>query len=243
MKIENDAKKYLSGEEFSSGFKFSFSNKENKIPSRIEEILKIVKDKTIVHVGCVDHLELIEKKIKTNKWLHEILVMNTKRCLGIDINKKGIEYLENQLNYKEVVYANIIEDEIAEIKKNKWDFIFLGEILEHVDNPVLFLQAIKNKYQGIIDEIILTAPNAFAYNNFINLFMHTEHINSDHRYWFTPFTLAKVLGQANMTVKDIYICQRFPYRTKSLRIKKLLKRNLLKRIPGLRDTIIITARI
>ena len=72
MKIDKKTIAFLKGKEFSDGYFFSikdlfYSN------TRIEKILELTKDKKILHLGCCDHIPLIEKRIVENKWLHKLL--------------------------------------------------------------------------------------------------------------------------------------------------------------------------
>ena len=77
---------------------------------------------------------------------------------------------------------------------NDWDFVLLGEIIEHVDNPVDFLKSIKDKFKPFSKKIIITAPNAYSYTHVLSYIENNvELINSDHRFWFTPYTILKLM--------------------------------------------------
>lgn len=242
MKIDRSTIPYLNGSKFSNGIKFLFSSEESFITDRITLLKTITKDASVVHVGCADHMELIEKKRKKGTWLHDILLKNAKHCIGIDINFETVKYLTDILKIDDIHCANIIKDKIPQITDKKWDYILLGEILEHTDNPVMFLSSIKEKYSGIIDKIVITVPNAFCINNFFGTLKHSENINSDHRYWFTPFTISKVLAEAGMEADEIYLCQLRPFRYKFISLRNRLKGFFLRKYPGLRNTLVVTAK-
>jgi 2-polyprenyl-3-methyl-5-hydroxy-6-metoxy-1,4-benzoquinol methylase len=176
--------------------------------------------------------------MKHNTWLHKHLNESANKCLGIDINEKSIDFIKQDLGYTNTICANILTDNISAITDQKWDILVLGEILEHIDDPVEFLKNIKAKYQNNIETIIITVPNAFYIDNFYNTVSDVEIINSDHRYWFTPYTLSKIMVSAGIKPTEIYLCQRFPYNTRSLRLKKLFKKWILKKHPYSRNTII-----
>ena len=90
-----------------------------------------------------------------------------------------------------------------EIENVKFDYAILGEVLEHVDNPVLFIASIIDSYRENIDRLIITVPNAFSSWHNKMAKKGIECINSDHRYVFTPYTLTKVLNEAGMEVEEI----------------------------------------
>jgi hypothetical protein len=193
--IEIDAQyiPYLKGEKFSNGITFQVSDliEENR---RIDIIKKACIGKRIIHVGCVDHIPLIKEKVNNETWLHQIITEASEKTIGVDINEKGIDYIRKELAIDNVIAADISADNIPEIENAKWDYMLLGEIIEHVDNPILFLQNIRKKYSGIVKEIYITAPNIMVKKRFKDMLSSdSEIINTDHRFWFSPYTLSKVL--------------------------------------------------
>ena len=227
---------YLSGKKFDNyvELKIPVENK-NVLESRNSLLKRLVKGKKIIHVGCVDHMEIIDEKIRIGEWVHQILDESASRCLGIDIFAPGIEYMKTKLGYSDVLCHDLIADPPSDVILNEqWDYILLGEILEHVDNPVQFLSAIKSKYGTVIKKIIVTVPNAFNLNNFRKVFKDIEHINSDHRYWFTPYTLSKVYTMAGVRPEKVYTCLFMEPNTRGT-----ISKMALKRYPLLRDSLIL----
>ncbi len=196
MKFDKTIQDFLKGNQFSNGIKVEVSQSETTILSCLEILDKLLKKQKVVHLGCCDHIPIIEGKRKNNLWIHSRITETTDKYFGVDINEEGINYLKSKLKYKDLVCADIQKDEIPEINNDSWDYILLGEILEHIDNPVKFLSSIRERYFGTINKMIVSVPNAFRDNNFINNKNHVEIINSDHRFWFTPYTLAKVFTSA-----------------------------------------------
>lgn len=248
MKFKTSLISFLKGDEFSNGLEIKVAQKELSVPGRLETLENLSSGKKIIHLGCCDHIPLIEDKIKKNNWLHARIDNVAEECLGIDINIEGIKYLKDNLQYKNVIHANIAEDEVFEIKSKKWEYLILGEILEHINNPLLFLKQINDKYKNYIEKIVLTVPNAFAYDNFKFAKKNLEIINTDHRYWFTPYTLAKILVQAGYKIDDFGFVQEISNKTglkAKLFVWPFLKKKIFyKRLrisPALRDTIIMTA--
>lgn len=203
MKLMNE---YISGDKFSNSYDYQVPEQEKHLLIRPNYLAHQVAGKKVLHLGCVDHLPLIEQKIKDHNWLHAILDSSASRCLGIDINEEGLNFMRG-LGYQDVVKFDFVNEPTPEIVKSDfWDFAVLGEVLEHTDNPVEFLQAIRQKLSGHCKEIIITVPNAFFYLNFIKGLKGIEYINTDHRYWFSPYTLQKVAcraGYKNLRIKMI----------------------------------------
>lgn len=222
MEIDNHTIEFISGEKFLNGEKFTDNNKHGETP-RNEIFINICTGKDIIHLGCLDHIELIEEKRKKNIWLHQILMDSAKSCIGIDINEAGIQYVKEQFNIENIYYADIVKQPCKEITSKKWDYIILGEILEHIDNPVWFLQRIKELYADHIDRMIITVPNVLNYETYRILKENTEFINTDHRYWFTRYTILKVIHQANLTALGLTYCNRIQLSNYQLAVRKFRK--------------------
>lgn len=204
LHFDKTDQKYLDGTEFSSIYQFKIQGESESL-RRIELVAKLVAGKKVVHFGCVDHIPLIEHRRKTGIWLHEILAKTCTDVVGVDINEQGIQYMKDA--GFETYNSNVVtENPPSEILSRKWDYIVAGEVLEHIDDPVMFLKSIREKYGACTERIIITVPNALSYTNFRFALRNTEMINTDHRFWFTPYTLIKVASQAGITVEDFDLC-------------------------------------
>lgn len=204
LHFDQTDQKYLDGTAFSSIYQFNIQGKSESL-RRVELVAKLVAGKKVVHFGCVDHIPLIEHRRKTGIWLHEILAKTCTDLVGVDINEAGIQYMKDA--GFETYNSNVVtQHPPSEIVSKKWDYIVAGEVLEHIDDPVMFLKAIREKYGACTERIIITVPNALSYTNFRFALRNIEMINSDHRFWFTPFTLLKVASQAGITVEDFDLC-------------------------------------
>ena len=247
MEFNDNIKKYLSGLYFSNGLTVKISQSGESLSDRFNILEYLCKSKDIIHLGCVDHLPLIEKKISDNIWLHARLCACAHRCLGIDINSEGVEHLKNKLAYSDIIYADITKDNIPDITDSQWDYLVMGEILEHVDDPCTFLTAIHEKYSKNISRMIITVPNAFSLQNILHIFSHEECINTDHRYWFTPYTLAKITTRAGMEVDQFLFCQHNPLPSgrlsRLIHPTSLLRYVILHRYPVTRQTIVMVVKL
>lgn len=183
-----------------------------------EKVLrKYLENKKVIHLGCLDHVPLIKKRIEEGEWLHINITNIATKCIGLDINEDGIDYVRKELNIKNVLFGDITKGVIPELINEEWDYIILGEVLEHIDNPVDFLKKIKENYKNI-DKIIITVPNILNRDNYVLAKKCIERINSDHRFWFTPYTIMKLLTVSNITISEIIFANHT-----SLSIKDRLK--------------------
>ena len=245
MKFDPWVLKYLKGDAFQSSLNVEIGREKHKIISREAAITEIIRNMEVIHIGCSDHIQIINDKLKTNTWLHKLISENAKKCIGIDIDKESIEFIKKELGYQNVFHGNILTDEFKEIKECRWDYAVFGEIIEHLDDPVNFLRVFKTRYGENVSRFIITVPTVYNQRQFTNMINYREVINSDHRYWFTPFTISKVLVSAGYNPEKIIYSNLL-----SLNISELIMRKI-KRITGMKveypfyyfKTIIITGSI
>lgn len=233
--LDEELMPFLQGDTFDNGLRMTVGEAESEVPSRIEFLEQVVKGQRILDVGCADHAPLIEEKIRRNEWAHKRFADAAQQCLGIDIDEDGIE-AARRFGF-DIEQLNLVDDEVPErIRMQKWDYLVLGEVLEHVGDPVRFLYAIRNKYEGVVTRVIVTVPNALRLANHHFAKQGLEVINSDHRYWFTPYTLAKVMTEAGLTVKGYRLLQTRPVTQPHLR-------ELLEQRPIFREGIAMVADV
>jgi hypothetical protein len=222
MKLDASTLPYLTGNKFSNSLSVPLDYHE-PIPNRVNFLKDYTQGKHVIHLGCLDHLPLIDDKISRGQWLHKVLSENTARCIGIDIDKEAFEHVTHKHGFKNILLGDFTRQKFEEITTSRWDYAVLGELLEHIDNPVAFLSSIRDNYAGNLDKIIITVPNAWTQVTMRKAKQSIEIINSDHRYWFTPYTLSKVILQAGMQVEEIFFANRVPLTTMELIKAKIAK--------------------
>lgn len=196
-------REFVEGKRFSDGLRIKYDG-VGRFQTRIDVIRQIVNGCNVIHLGCTDHLSLIGHKIANDNWLHKVVTSAANKCIGIDNNKEAVDYVQ-KLGYKNVLYADILSDSIKEIDTKRWDYLLIAEVLEHLNEPIHFLSCIKKRYANI-DKIIVTVPNAFSKNCFEFAQNNVENINTDHRFWFTPYTIIKVLHEAGYITEQLIMC-------------------------------------
>lgn len=235
---------YLDDKLFHNGFNFIVAKKEPSILTRLDYIEKMVTGKSVIHVGCVDHTPpLITRKIAKNRWLHKRLTENCSRCVGIDIDNVGVEFIKN-LGYHNAIFGDVTDSNlISEITNFHWDYMVLGELLEHINNPVEFLAGIKKNYKPYLDKLIISVPNAFRLTNIINAFKNVEQINTNHKYWFSAYTLAKILNQVGLEINNLQFVDYYKLPGRRFNPIWQFKNFVLKKYPILRDDIVCVVNL
>lgn len=209
---------YINGNLLSGGVAISFDGTA-VFKERENMIEELIENRRIIHLGCCDHLSIIEEKIKSNRWLHSRVTNKAKACIGVDIDKESIllasQYIDN------IIYGDILKG-IDSIEEGQWDDLLIPDVLEHISNPVEFLSIIKKKYKSKVNRIIVAVPNAFSEYQYPNLRNNIEKINSDHRYWFSPYTLAKVLMDSGYKIDELIMCGSLNRKTNDVNMPNII---------------------
>ncbi|MGB9378070.1 MAG: methyltransferase domain-containing protein [Mycobacteriales bacterium] len=240
MPVNETLQDFLSGARFSNGQNFRLHPPRQVKSARVDYLADLCADKTIIDVGCTDHEELIEGKIGTGSWLHGILDSRAKRCFGVDVSESGVAEAQ-RLGFPNMIVGDVTKP-IEPLMNEHWDLMVMGELIEHIDDPVSWLRSVRECYRDNVDTLVLTTPNAFRVRNFVSALRTSEFINTDHRYWFTPYTLMKVLTLAGFVPEEPVLLESYGLIGGRHRILGRAKRVVVGRYPLLRDNMVITAR-
>ncbi|MEJ0024615.1 MAG: methyltransferase domain-containing protein [Rhizomicrobium sp.] len=188
---------YLAGTKFSGMDRMDFDFAPPA--DRIKVIEDLVRGKSCLHIGCCDHIPAIREKIQTGEWLHGRLTKAASYCLGVDINAESVAIAKKESGLDNMIIADITNPTpVVEIADRHWDYVVFAEVLEHIGNPVAFVRTFLETYRGKVDYCVFTVPNGFNAGNIRGAFSGSETNNTDHRFWFTPFTISKVAYDAGL---------------------------------------------
>jgi 2-polyprenyl-3-methyl-5-hydroxy-6-metoxy-1,4-benzoquinol methylase len=91
----------------------------------------------------------------------------------VDISKSSISIAKKMINNEQVNY--ILSDVFEYFPEYKYDFITMGEVLEHVEDPIALLKKLHTLLKDNGKVFITTPTNAPAIDH-IFLFQNTDHI-------------------------------------------------------------------
>lgn len=151
--------------------------------NRIRYIKPYFEGKKVLHIGCVAH---DWRESLKEDWIHDYLIKHSKEVIGIDILEKDIKELVKR-GY-DIRYANAEEFNL----KIKFDVIFAGELIEHLENLKGFLESCKSHMNpGSI--LIISTPNCFGLRYILWHMLGRKFVNSEHKCWFDFWTIRQLL--------------------------------------------------
>lgn len=169
----------------------------------------IVRGRRAIHVGFAD-AGLTAERRAAGTWLHDALAREASELVGIDTDAAGVE-LARSLGYEAHVADCQSHAELAALGLAPADVVVAGELIEHLDRPGDFLDAVRQllRQDGAL---VLTTPNALRLTNALATLLRREVVSTDHVAWYTWRTLATLLGRHGLSVTELayYPIQRLP---------------------------------
>jgi len=201
---------------------------------RKDEIIKICRNKNVLHLGFIQHSYLYNELIQSGKWLHEKINKVSKKLVGFDFLKEEIKIIKKKYNY-ECYYADVTKLEYVDYDE-KFDVIICGELIEHLDNPGLMLNGIK-RFMHRDSLLIITTPNPWSKKRLSLIrkgIPESEWLNKEHICWFSYQTLKQLLERYNyVEVKYGY------YHYETIEDFKFFKIDFLNKLKKIKDSIFL----
>lgn len=164
---------------------------KNRFQDKFDFIIENIKDKIVLDIGCVEEMRDFSK-LNMKKTQHYKLKQYTKRLVGIDLEKEGVESL-NAIGCE--CYVSFAEN-VVKLNLGKFDVILIGDIIEHIPDPSLFLKSIR---ENLTDDgiIICTTPNIYGYHFTYSLLLKKPITRLQHvagYCWVTLSNLFRLSG-------------------------------------------------
>lgn len=170
------------------------------VTDRNRFLVEICKNKNVLHLGCGDAIHFKEHH-KIGKHLHLSLLDVSNEIYGVDLNEKIISKLQNEYNVPNLFVSNV---ENLNINVSiKFDVIIAGELIEHLNNPGLFIDSVK-KYMSENSILIITTPNMLSLKLLLHSFKNSQRIHPDHTIGFTFSLLETLFQRYDFEINDWY---------------------------------------
>lgn len=195
---------------------------------------RIVEHKNVLDIGVVQH-EM--DKVGMDTWLHRALCLKTDKILGLDIDLKGVDYLnKNKFN---VINADAQNFHLG----ITFDVIVAGDLIEHLDNPGGFLECVK---EHLIPggQLAISTPNPFWWKTYLHVLIKGGACpHPEHTCWYCEQTLTQLLERHGFYVERIEYGTVYILSTTYQKITKMI--NKLLPIPNRfrHNTIMLVAQL
>ncbi|MEK6958769.1 MAG: class I SAM-dependent methyltransferase [archaeon] len=170
----------------------------NKKGNLKDFVVRQMAGKDVLDIGACEHD--LEHMNERSDWLHGKICAVAKSCKGVDILPKLVDKLNAE------GYDFVLTDATSDTYLGKkFDVVNIGDVIEHVDDPVRLLKFAKRhlKKGG---EIFVATPNPFFIKTIMLLFTQgTVVANLEHVSWVTPSLALEISRRAGVKLDRYYV--------------------------------------
>lgn len=209
------------------------------VPDRIEFIIDACQGKSVLHLGFADAI-VYKESLRTGRHLHEALRDSGKAdsVFGVDSDKEVVGELRERWSDPNLLVGDV--EHLREVDLNEnFDVVVAGELIEHLNNPGLFLEGVR-RYLGAESRLILTTPNALGLKFFLHSLIGNERSHPDHSLLFSFSTMNTLLSRHGFVVRR-WCTSIEMFEQSRNRVTRPALHRLFRRRPALADTLIIEA--
>lgn len=182
---------------------------------KLESLLRFCENKTVLHVGFIGEWHKLGGDLREMEFYK--LVHASRYCVGLDINRKGINYFRRRGFNVECGNAETF------LFNNGFEVIYACDLIEHLDNPGRFLDScFSNLKPG--GALILTTNNPYGLGVTLRnlLSLSDKGIIADHAAFFSPKNLKELLNRRGYDFEHVYFYTNLDRRSFLTRLRSWL---------------------
>jgi 2-polyprenyl-3-methyl-5-hydroxy-6-metoxy-1,4-benzoquinol methylase len=152
-------------------------------------IIAMARDKVCLDIGAGEH----DISYFSEKWEHAIYKKQSKKMVGIDINQDLVNFYNNKgFDFRCVDACS--DADLGE----KFEFIHLGDVIEHVDNPVALIKFCFRHMQKN-SALLVSTPNP-CFKKFKSITQMRNDLffmsNLEHISWIVPTHMLEIVRRS-----------------------------------------------
>ncbi len=138
--------------------------------------------------------------------LHSDLKAISEKLYGFDYDEEGLESLRDH-GFNNLYQADL--EDLASVELNEtFEIIVAGEMIEHLNNPGLFLNGIK-RFMNPETKLIITTINAYGALRLAKYFLRgggglNEPVHPDHVAYYSYRTLSLLMNRHGYSIPEFH---------------------------------------
>ncbi len=172
------------------------------IRDRFDVMRKYIEGRTVLDCGPGGEQVKPDEEWWQNLFLHRKIRELARECIGIDNDNAAVEALR-KMGF-DIHFGDVERMSLG----RKFEVVVAGEFIEHLSNPGLFLENVK-EHLVADGKLILTSPNAWALGNIVRaVFGRKPEINKGHVAWYDLVMFEQLLKRHGFVIEEFYWHQR-----------------------------------
>jgi SAM-dependent methyltransferase len=176
---------------------------------RIDYLTGLARGRRVVHVGFAGESRAnIDQLVHRPTWLHGRLARVAGHLAGVDVDPEAVA---RACAAGFDAHAADATDgaALAALSMRPADVVIAAEIIEHVETPGRFLEAM-HEILAPGGSLVVTTPNAASMLNPLAAMGRFELINPDHVAFYSWFTLTNLMARHGWAVNEV-VTYGFPF--------------------------------
>jgi len=170
---------------------------------RVDFIKQLCTGKKVLHLGCANY-PYTQNSIDNEMLLHTDLESSARQVYGFDFDQAGLDILAERGS------TNLFRADLEKLDEvslsETFDVIVAGEMIEHLNNPGLFLTGIR-RFMNADTRLLLTTVNAYCGMRFIWYGLRgkrgeQEPVHPDHVAYYSYSTLSELVKRHALSVES-----------------------------------------
>lgn len=180
-------------------------NRDFDIVQRLDFIRAICVDKKVLHLGCTNY-PYTQEAIDNDMLLHFELEKIASELYGFDFDQSGIDILTAR-GAENIFRADLEKLDVVELEET-FDIVIAGEMIEHLNNPGLFLTGIK-RFMRPDAKLVITTINAYCALRFFWYGLRgkrgkVEMVHPDHVAYYSYSTLKVLIERHGFALDEFF---------------------------------------
>jgi SAM-dependent methyltransferase len=158
---------------------------------------EFVTGRQVLDIGVVEH---DIGHMESPQWKHKFVKERAAHVLGVDIIADKIELLKSRgFNVKQADATS--NEDLGE----RFDRVVIGDVIEHVNNPVRLLQ-FAGRHVTADGQILASTPNPFFLHSIWNTLVRGTFVgNVDHISWVSPAAALEIGRRAGLCLEEYWL--------------------------------------
>lgn len=179
--------------------------KQFEVVQRLELVKCLCKGKKVLHLGCTNW-PYTQDAIDAGTLLHKDLAETCSELYGFDFDQEGIDALASK-GFGKLFRADLEKLDAVELNET-FDVIVAGEMIEHLNNPGMFLDGIK-RFMNRETLLVITTINAYSGMRFFIYGFRgrggkLEPVHPDHVAYYSYSTLKLLLERHGYGITNFF---------------------------------------
>ncbi len=170
------------------------------VPDRETFLMETCTGKRVLNLGCGDAISFSDR-MQRGRHLHMLIADVAEVVHGVDLHEETVQKLRDTYAVDNLHVGDVERLDID--FGTEFDVIVAGELIEHVNNPGLFLESV-SRYMTPDTKFIITTPNMHGLKVFLYSVVGRQRIPPDHSLAFSFKILNEILQRHGFYVDEWY---------------------------------------